>query len=173
MHPSSFLPRGSQGAHNVMDGTVYCQNMLHGFFCPRQPGDTLFPRLSRWSRCTCAHKTPPHGGTFWISPGCPIVKGSKGRRTTPPLPAAEVFPYGCCTRSARASNPAPMEALLQLSQTGSIAGSQSKVGVSTPLQPQSQDLEAKLPDVASPASPRAMLPPLVCCEQKLLFLWCT
>ncbi len=38
------------------------------------------------------------------------------------------------------------------------------VGASTPLQPQSRDLEAKPPDVAAPAPPRHS--PLLHCKQK-------
>lgn len=102
-----------------------------------QPGDTLFPRSRRWPQCTCAHKTLPPGGSFWISPDNPTVKGTKGRITTPHLPAAEVFPYGCCSQ-----------------QPGPNGGNFSTIadwfhcrlldqGVSIPLQPQPQDLEAK------------------------------
>lgn len=160
MHPSSCLPGFSRGAHNVMDSTFYCQETLHRFFCPRQQasqGILCFPGREGDCGAPVPTKRCHLEEPFEYPLAAPLSRLVKAEEPHPVC-----LPLRSSPMAAAASSLAPMEALLQPSKTDSIAGSWSKVGVSTPLQPQPQDLEAKLPDVASPASSRAMLSPLIC-----------
>ncbi len=97
----AFLPGGAWGADEFVDGPSLPSTA-------EWPGGTrAFPRWRERSRCTCAHETPPLGGTVRVSRPRPVSWQPLSRpkltvlRARQPPPCTPCYPAGSPSQGAQ------------------------------------------------------------------------